>query len=269
MKLGVLVPMCLTDGLRDLSGAAKAGFEAVQVMLPGGGGRRGCGLDADALIAELRRTKLELAAVAVHAPLFGDAADVRRGRAQVRKAVDCAAALRAAPAGSRRPIVNWHAGGYLKLLDRGVDKLLAQLARSLKDVCAHARRRRVDVTVELTRMGLPDNADKFLFLRRTSGAPNLYACLDAANFTPDRDPLEVALRRLGPLVLYAHAKDVAFSPDGTVAAYPSAGKGSLDYDAFIAGLRRHTKCRYLLAEYMPDKQAVRSVVRFLKTKLGG
>ena len=125
----------------------------------------------------------------------------------------------------------------------------------------------MDITIEMTRMGLPDNVDKFLWLRREAKASNLYACLDAANFTPDRDPLDVAIRRLGTCVAYAHAKDVVFKPDGTVEAYPPAGRGCVDYDAFVAGLRKHTQCNYLLAEYMPDRRAARSVARFLKKKL--
>jgi sugar phosphate isomerase/epimerase len=261
--------MCLTEGLEDLSGLVTVGFEAVQVAMPGvpPEGQEPDDPDPDALIAELRRNELDLAAIAVHAPLFGDSAAVHRGRVRMRQLIDYAARLRKAPTLNRRPLVNWHAAGYLHMLDAGVESLLSQLAASLAQVCTYARSKRVDISIEMTRMGLPDNVDKFLRLRARTKASNLYACVDAANFTPDRDPLEAAVRRLGKYVAYAHAKDVVFRPDGTVLEYPPAGRGMVDYDAFIAALRECTPCKYLLAEYMPDKRAVRSVVRFLKGKL--
>ena len=70
------------------------------------------------------------------------------------------------------------------------------------------------------------------------GSPALRIVLDAANLLPpERLPgqarvLGEALELLGPDVVLAHAKDVR--PDGTVAA---AGRGAVDYSAYVAGLR--------------------------------
>jgi sugar phosphate isomerase/epimerase len=69
-------------------------------------------------------------------------------------------------------------------------------------------------------------------------SPALRIVLDAANLLgPQRLPDQArvigeALELLGPDVVLAHAKDVR--PDGTVVA---AGRGAVDYPAYVAGLR--------------------------------
>jgi sugar phosphate isomerase/epimerase len=70
------------------------------------------------------------------------------------------------------------------------------------------------------------------------GSPALRIVLDAANLLgPERLAEQArvigeALELLGPDVVLAHAKDVR--PDGTVVA---AGRGAVDYPAYVAGLR--------------------------------
>ena len=269
MKLGILAPTFFAPTLTDLSPIAERGFQAVQVMVGGlpKDGKKPEDPDAEALVAELKRTEIDLAAIACHVPLFGETEAVTAGLARMMELIDYAATLAEAPSLRPRPTLNWHAGGYLELLDTGVDNLLDQLGESMRSVCTHAANQGVDISIEMTRMGLPDNVDKFLRLREHAEADNLLACLDAANFTPDRDLLEVAVRRLAHCIAYAHAKDVIFKTDGSVETYPCAGKGVVDYDLFIAALKEHTDCPYMMTEYMRTDEDVTSVVEFLKAKL--
>lgn len=85
-----------------------------------------------------------------------------------------------------------------------------------------------------------DSAPKARRLLDAVGSPRLKVLLDGANLIVPgnvgrmREVLDEAFALLGPDIALAHAKDVA--PDGRGRDLP-AGRGALDYDRYLAGLR--------------------------------
>jgi sugar phosphate isomerase/epimerase len=101
----------------------------------------------------------------------------------------------------------------------------------------------------------------------TLASPALAIVLDAANLVPaprlgeQRRILADALARLGPDVVLAHAKDVR--PDGSIVA---AGRGALDYDAYLALLRDAGFTGPLILHGLAEDEVAGSVA-FLRERL--
>ncbi|MFH1567982.1 MAG: sugar phosphate isomerase/epimerase family protein [Gemmatimonadota bacterium] len=240
------------------------GFEAVQMFF--GGGADGDAKDpaAAAIDQVLAAGNTALAAMTLHVDLVGP-----RGRvdADVARAVRCVgktAALGGRFGDNPRPVMIWHPSGYPAgegLDDRAV---FSGLVSALTEVCGAADRAGVDLAVEITRAGSVGSAETFLHLQDRVGSPALKVCLDAANFVPDRTPLERAARLLGPDTVIAHGKDSRFHDNGEVAEYGPTGSGRLDYPAYLRCLKDCADPAYFVLEYYrcrEDLLRARDIVR--------
>ena len=139
------------------------------------------------------------------------------------------------------------------------------LCSSLRDICTAAESHDVDVAVEITRAGSVGSAETFLHLADRVGSERLKVCLDAANFVPDRTPLDRAVRRLAPYTVIAHGKDSSFHDNGEVADYGPTGTGTLDYERYIQLLLEYaSSVPYFVLEYYKDREQLlraRDIVR--------
>ena len=258
MKLGLMhgdtVPAA---ELREL------GFEAVQVFF--GGGAEGDDKDpsVEEVDAILAAGDTALSAMTLHVDLVDGkgavAADVERAIRCVHKTAARDGRFGANP----QPILVWHPSGYPK---EDVDDRAAVTAmcEALKAVCATADTAGVAVALEITRAGSVGSAETFLRLQDHVASPALKVCLDAANFCPDRTPLERTVRMLGPDTIIAHGKDSSFAINGEVADYGPTGSGQLDYPAYISGLLEHSPSAYFVLEYYRSREDLlkaRDIVR--------
>ena len=106
-----------------------------------------------------------------------------------------------------------------------------------------------------TRGGLcVGSAEAFLHLKERVGSEALRVCLDAANFTPDRTPLERTVRMLAGDVAIAHGKDVRFDEKGEAVDYGPTGSGTLDYPTYIRCLQEYAPVPYFVLEYYRSRQ---------------
>lgn len=251
MKLGLMrgdtVP---ASELREL------GFEAVQMFF--GGGADGDKDDPSPVAVDdtMKAGDTTLAAMTLHVDLVGPAgridADVERAARCVQKTADLSGRFGDNP----RPILVWHPSGYPApdAGDRAGDSVddgavFTGLVSSLKTLCADAEGLGVDIAVEITRAGSVGSAESFLRLQDHVGSSALKVCLDAANFCPDRTPLDRAVRMLGPDTVIAHGKDASFADNGEVADYGPTGSGRLDYPTFIKAVLEFCPAPYFVLEY--------------------
>ena len=112
------------------------------------------------------------------------------------------------------------------------------------------------------------SAEAFLRLQDHVGSTALKVCLDAANFCPDRTPLERAVRILGPDTVIAHGKDASFAANGEVAAYVSTGAGQLDYDTYMRALADYCEVPYFVLEYYRSREQLLRARDIVRTALG-
>jgi len=240
------------------------GFEAVQMFF--GHGAAGAADDPPpaAIDRILQAGRTALAAMTLHVDLVG-----ARGCRQedVRRLIDCiekTAGLEGRFGANPRPVLIWHPSGYPPAGEVDDRALFAGLGAALREACQAAESNGVWLAVEITRGGTVGSAETFLRLQDHVGSAALKVCLDAANFVPDRTPLDRAVRVLGPDTVIAHAKDSSFKPSGEVAAYGPVGSGTLNYPEYIALLRAHSRAAYLVLEYYRSREDLlraRDIVR--------
>jgi len=242
MKLG-LMPGKPAAEMRQL------GFDALQLFFKGKGPDDAGDMTDAEIDAALSPPQLDLAAMTVHLELVGAGGIVQQDVDRAVRLVGRTAALSGRFAHSDRPILIWHPSGYPQ--GEGVDDraVFDTLCDALSAICAAAERQGVHLAVEISRACSVYSAESYLRLKDRVASPALRVCLDAANFTPDRTPLERAVRLLAPDVVIAHAKDVHFKDTGEVAGYGPVGSGKLDYAAYIRALKDYTPVPYLVLEY--------------------
>jgi sugar phosphate isomerase/epimerase len=247
MKLGLMrgdtVPASELRGL---------GFEAVQMFF--GDGAEGDGDDPtpEAVDETLKAGDTSLAAMTLHVDLVNAAGRVE---AEVDRAIRCVqktAALAGKFGNNPRPILVWHPSGYPE--GEQDHAIFAGLVSSLKSVCQEAESASVDVAVEITRAGSVGSAETFLRLQDHVGSSALKVCVDAANFCPDRTPLERAVRMLAADTVIAHGKDSSFADNGEVADYGPTGSGRLDYATYVHALQEHCNVAYFVLEYYRSRE---------------
>jgi sugar phosphate isomerase/epimerase len=125
--------------------------------------------------------------------------------------------------------------------DNGTAEAWRDLRASLDAVLPDAEAAGVDLAVEPEVSNVVDSAARARRLLAEAGSRRLRVCLDGANLFPAgtlprmAEILDEAAALLGPDVVLAHAKDL--DHDGAAGHLP-AGHGRLDYDRYLAGLRR-------------------------------
>ena len=253
MKLALMAGDMVPAGeLRSL------GFEAVQMFFASGQGNQDDSGDPspDDVDEVLRAGDTSLAAMAFHIGLVGP-----QGRipADVDRAVRCVektAELKGRFGANEKPLAIWHPSQYPA--EPGVDDnaVFQGLCEALESICEVAEQRDVHVAVEITRAGSVGSAETFLHIKDRVGSGALRVCMDAANFTPDRTPLERAVRMLGPDTVIAHGKDVRFADTGEVSAYGPVGSGNLDHATYIRCLQEYARASYFVLEYYRSRDSL-------------
>ena len=257
MQLGLMpgdvVP---ADELRPL------GFAAIQLFFNGSDPSQDP--SPEQIDATLAAAGIDLAAMTLHSDLVGAAGAIDADVERTVQCVEKTAALKGRFGANPRPILVWHPSGYPDAADVDDRAVFEGLCQALKTVCAAAEGLDVDLAVEITRAGSVGSAETFLHLKDRIGSKALKVCIDAANFVPDRTPLQRAVRALAPHIAIAHGKDSRFAANGEVSDYGPTGSGELDYQSYINYLKEYVSPPYFVLEYYKNRQdllAARDIVR--------
>lgn len=231
------------------------GFEAMQLFWGMGDDAAEKDPSPDTVASTLTAGDLDLAAMTLHIDLVGPQGRIDTDVQRTIDLVGRTAALSTNKSANPRPIMVWHPSGYPK--GEGLDDvaIFEGLCSALTDICRAAETANVDVAVEITRNGSVGSAETFLHLVDRVGSPALKACIDAANFCPDRTPLVRAVRVLAPHIAIAHGKDCSFDDTGVPDNYGPTGSGRLDYDIYIKALLEFVPdAPYFVLEYYKSRE---------------
>ena len=247
MKLGLMrgeiVP---ATELRSL------GFEAVQLFFTGGQKEEGDPTPEE-VDATLRAGDIVLAAMTLHVDLVGPEGSVQGDVERAIRCVEKTAALDGRFGDNEKPLLVWHPSGYPE--NPADDSVVFDgLCDALAAVCTKAEQLGVNVAAEITRDGSIGSAETFLHVAERVGSKALKVCIDAANFVPDRTPLERAVRMLGPHIAIAHGKDSSFDESGVASHYGPTGSGKLDHASYVAYLQEYGSAPYFVLEYYTSRE---------------
>lgn len=240
------------------------GFEAVQVFFASGTQDEKDDPTTEAIDEILNAGGMALAAMTLHVDLVGPRGCIPADVDRTIRCVEKTAALDGRFGANEKPILVWHPSGYPADPEVDDGAVFGGLCEALRPICDSAAQLGVDLAVEITRAGSVGSAESFLRIKDRVGSPALKVCMDAANFTPDRTPLERAVRMLGPDTVIAHGKDAAFADNGEVADYGPTGSGKLDYPTYIRCLVEYARPPYFVLEYYRSRQdllTARDIVR--------
>jgi sugar phosphate isomerase/epimerase len=267
VKLAIMHPSVLAKGLDDLDGLVRRGIAGLQVQPSVFVDERGAPRVAPDHAAELLDAAgLELAAWCAYHSLIGPPDAVAASLAAQKGVIELAARFRVAAA-DHRPIVCTETGDPAQWPDRSPGSLWAQLVESVGALAAHGAEHEVCLAIEPTRRHLVDGAVAARRLLNEIASPRVGICFDPANICGDKDHLGRAVDLLSDAIVLAHAKDVAFGPDGQVAAYPPAGKGQLDYAKFIALCSEIEACGHVVLEYLGTPEQADEAIAYVQSLL--
>ena len=240
MKLGLMSGETIPTGeLRS------SGFDAVQMFFSGG--------DSDPSPEDvdkiLEADDVALAAMTLHVGLVNERGTIQTDVERLVECVERTADLESRFGDNECPLLIWHPSEYPSVAGVDDNVVFQGLCQALSSACTVAEDKGVHIAVEITRAGSIGSAESFLRVKDQVGSSALRVCMDAANFVPDRTPLERAVRMLGPEIAIAHAKDSWFSETGLVADYGPVGSGCLDYPTYLRCLQKYTNVPYLVFEY--------------------
>lgn len=240
------------------------GFEAVQMFF--GSGPDGDAQDpsAEAVDELLGGADVALAAMTLHVGLVGPQGALQDDVDRAVRCVEKTAALDGRFGDNDTPVLIWHPSPYPATPEVDDTGIRQGLCDALGTICRAAERTGVRIAVEITRAGSIGSAESFLWIKEGVASEALGVCLDAANFTPDRTPLERAVRMLGPHTIIGHGKDVSFNAQGIVAHYGPTGSGTLDYTAYMSDLQAYVSAPYFVLEYYGTRDELlkaRDIVR--------
>lgn len=250
MKLGLM-----PGDVMPASEMRAFGFEALQMFFGWNRPDDAGDPSSDDIAAALKPGDLPLAAMTIHIDLVGPTGAIEPEVDRMVRCIGKTAALQGRFGDNKKPILIWHPSEYPDnkpgVDDRAVFK---GLCSGLAKICAAAEKQNVSLAIELTRGGSVGSAETFLRIKDQVASPALKVCLDAANFVPDRTPLERAVRMLAQDVVIAHAKDSRFTESGEVAAYGATGTGKLDYAKYMRCLRDYCPVPYMILEYFQNRE---------------
>jgi sugar phosphate isomerase/epimerase len=229
------------------------GFDGMQLFWGMGEDAASKDLTTESIDTTLSAGDLALTAMTLHIDLVGAAGVMEEEVERTVQLVQRTAALGGRFGDTPQPILVWHPSGYPSGEDLNDVAVFDGLCNGLKKICSAAESHEVHVAVEITRAGSVGSAETFLHLQDRVGSKALKVCLDAANFVPDRTPLERAVRVLGPHTVIAHGKDSNFKDNGEVDTYGPTGSGTLDYDTYIKCLLEHAPVPYFVLEYYKSR----------------
>ena len=263
MKLGVMSGE--TIPARELK---SEGFDGMQLFWGMGDEAAAKDPSVATIDSTLAAGDLALTAMTLHIDLVGPQGSIEAQVERTVHLVERTAALEGRFGDTPQPILVWHPSGYPT--GDGPDDVAVfdGLCSSLTTICRAAEKHGVHVAVEITRGGSVGSAETFLHLQDRVGSTALKVCLDAANFVPDRTPLERAVRILGPHTVIAHGKDSCFHQNGEVDTYGPIGSGKLDYDTYIKCLLAHAPVPYFVLEYYKTRAELLRARDTVRTAMG-
>jgi sugar phosphate isomerase/epimerase len=227
------------------------GFEAVQLFFNGGQEDDGDPTPEE-IDATLKEGDTVLAAMTLHVDLVGPQGCVQGDVDRAVRCVEKTAALDGRFGDNEKPLLVWHPSGYPQdPADDGV--VFDGLCDALTAVCAKAEQVGVNLAVEITRDGSIGSAETFLHVADRVKSKALKVCIDAANFVPDRTPLQRAVRMLGPHIAIAHGKDSSFDESGLAIHYGPTGSGKLDHASYVGYLQEFARAPYFVLEYYTSR----------------
>jgi sugar phosphate isomerase/epimerase len=112
---------------------------------------------------------------------------------------------------------------------------------------------------------LLSNTDAILRMMDAVNDDNFGAVLDTAHLNAQKEILALSVEKLGRRIFYVHAAD----NDGNVNDHFAAGRGTVDWDGVLQGLKKHGFSGYLAIDVgmVPDIDAqYRESLEFLKAK---
>ena len=228
------------------------GFEAVQMFFAAGQDDAG-DPTPEQIDATLKAGDTALAAMTLHVDLIGPRGKVEGETERAIRCVEKTAALEGRFGDQQQPVLVWHPSGYPEGDDVDDDAVFSGLCEALHSISTRAGQVGVDVAVEITRPGSIGSAECFRHIADRVGSPALKVCIDAANFVPDRTPLERAVRMLASDIVIAHGKDASFDDNGEAAAYGPTGSGRLDHAAYVRCLLQYAPVPYFVLEYYTNR----------------
>jgi sugar phosphate isomerase/epimerase len=258
MMAGGIGEWVAADELRSL------GFEAIQMFFGSGPDSDGADPTPDEIDALLHAGNVALAAMTLHVDLVDTGGLVQADVARLMRCVEKTAALDGRFGDNATPVLIWHPSGYPEAPEVDDHRIFQGLTEALSAACSRAEQLGVRIAVEITRAGSIGGAESFLRVKDVVGSPALCVCMDAANFTPDRTPLQRAVRMLGPDTIIAHGKDMRFDETGQVSGYGPTGTGTLDYAAYLKYVEDYATPPYFVLEYYRTREellAARDIVR--------
>ncbi len=230
------------------------GFEAIQMFFGGGAEGDDKDPDIDAIDAKLEAADVALAAMTLHVDLVGPRGCRQEDVDRIIRCIEKTAGLDGRFGDNEKPLLIWHPSAYPESPDVADAAVFAGLCEALQAACRAAEANTVNIGVEITRAGSIGSAETFLRVKDRVRSEALQVCLDAANFVPDRTPLERAVRLLGPDVVISHGKDSSFAANGEVAQYGPIGSGKLDYPEYIRCLQAYAAPAYFVLEYYKTRE---------------
>jgi sugar phosphate isomerase/epimerase len=259
------------------------GFETVQLVPSNAEDAAWCRHIRDVFAGE----GLVIAALAGYVNLIAPDPDRRRQasdrlRALLRQSLSLGSPLVVTETGTRHPDDDWAPHP-----DNDRREVYEQLVESVAEMAAFAREHGAALLLEPSVGNVVDTPQKAARLLRDVASPALGMVADPANYVDggnleQGDALMDALfAELAPAIRLAHAKDVRRF-DGVArerhfhagdpalyggAEYPAAGLGDMDYDRYIALLRRHCPGVPLILEHL-DEADVPRAKSFIDRKLG-
>ena len=166
--------------------------------------------------------------------------------------------------GTRNPASMWRPHP-----DNGLPESWRDMSACVREATDIARQANVTLAFEPEMSNVVDSARKARRLLDEIGSPHLKVTIDPANLFHSgelprmKEILDEAFALLGKDMVLAHAKDL--DRDGE-AGHKPAGHGVLDYDRYIALLRKYDYKGPLLLHSLTPAQ-VPGCVAFLRTKL--
>ena len=249
MKLGLMPGEIVPHTeLKDL------GFYAMQMFFGGGSDGETDDPTRESIEDVLTRSQLNLAAMTLHVDLVGPTGMVSKDVDRLESCVEKTAQLEGLFGDNPQPILVWHPSGYPQGEEIDDVAVFNGLCEALNTVCVKAEKLGIVVAVEITRAGSVGSAESYLRIKDRIGISSLKVCVDAANFVPDRTPLDRSVRMLASDIVIAHGKDASFTENGEVKEYGPTGTGRLNYEKYIASLRAHTDVPYFVLEYYKNRE---------------
>jgi sugar phosphate isomerase/epimerase len=153
--------------------------------------------------------------------------------------------------------------------DNDTPEAWRDMVASMQSVVAIAEETGVTVAFEPEVNNVVDSAVRARRLLDEIGSPNLKVVMDGANLFHEgelkrmHEVLDEAFDLLGNDIAIAHAKDLRHDGD---AGHEAAGTGMLDYDYYLASLKRCGFDGALIAHGLSEAQ-VPQCVSFLRDKL--